>query len=197
VANFQLNVSLEGAEKLSAMAAILTPKLFDRALAGGVKYSARSVPPAVAKAATAPGRYNIRAAAVKDDVKRPSFGDGGRTAVIRISRRPRTAAQFGGRQTRRGYSFAVVRGERQVFTRGFIGKGKLQGLPLYRVKAGSESRANGGRSRLEVIHGVSTGSMFLGDSRFGEAMKREVEQRMSDQFLKGVDRELSRAARGF
>ena len=190
MANFQLNVSLEGAEKLSAMQAILTPKLFDRALAGGVRYAARSVPTAVSKAATAPGRYNIRAKAVRDDVKRPVFGDGGRTARIPISRRPRTAAQFGGRQTRRGYSFAIIRGERQTFTRGFLAPGK-QGimLPFYR-----EGKA---RYPINIIHGVSTGSMFLGDSRFGEVMKKEVEQRMSDQFLKGVDRELGRATRGF
>lgn len=190
MANFQLNVTLEGQDKLSKMAALLTPKLFDKALAGGVKYAARAVPAAVAKAATAPGRYNIRSKAVKDDVKRPSFGDGGTTARIPISRRARTAAQFGGRQTTRGYSFAIVKGERQRFRRGFLAPGK-QGimLPFYR-----EGKA---RYPINVIHGVSTGSMFLGDSRFGEVMKKEVEQRMSEQFLKGVDRELGRAARGF
>jgi hypothetical protein len=195
MSNFQLRVDLEGAEKLSKMAALLTPKLFDRALKGGVTYAARAVPPAVSKAVGS--RYSMRAARIKQDIKKPRFFDGGRSASIGLSRKAPTAAQFAGRQTKRGYSFAIFRGQRELFTRGFIGRGRLAGLPLYRVKTGSESQAAGGRSKLEVIHGPSVGSMFLGESKFGEVMQKEVENRMSQQFITGVQRELARAGRGF
>lgn len=198
MSGFQLRLDLDGADKLSKMAAIFTPALFDRALVGGVAYAAKSVPPAVAKAIGAGGRYNMKAAAIKNDIsKQPRFFDGGRSASISMSRKPRTAAQFGGRQTSKGYSFSIIKGERQLFTRGFVGRGKLEGLPLYRVRAGSEAKAAGGKSKLDVIHGVSVGSAFMGGSRFADVMQAEVEARMSQQFLTGIDRELARAARGF
>ena len=195
--NLRLNVELEGARELSRMAAFLSPKLFDRALAGGVKYASAAAAPAISKAARAPGRYNIAAGAVRDDVGKPRFFDRGTTATIAISRQPRTVRQFGGRQTTRGYSFAIIKGERQSFRRGFVGRGPVAGLPMQRVRPGSEAKAAGGRSPIRVVHGPSVGSLFLGDSRFGNAMKKEVEERMSIQFIKGVKRELGRATRGY
>ena len=202
MANFQLNVSLDGAEKLSKMAALLTPKLFDKALAGGVRYAARAATPAIGKAASS--RYGIRSGAAKDDVGRPRFYDGGQSATISISRKPRTAAQFGGRLLGRGgYSWALFKGQRQVQRLGFIGTTPEGAtvpfirLPGPKVRMTKGRYAGKMRQRIDVIRGVSTGSMFLGDSRFGDVMKKEVEARMSEQFLRGVDRELGRAARGF
>ncbi len=188
MAGFNLTIDLDGAEKLSALTAFLAPATFDRALKGGTQYAARATPPAVSKAVGA--RYNWKAGDIKGDIKGPTFSEGGKTATLRLSRRARTAAVFGGRQTPRGYSFAIFRGQRETFRRGFEATGK-QGitLPFYRV----------GKARypIEVIHGPSLGSVFLGDSRFGTVMKKEVEDRMAQQFIKGIERELGRAARGF
>lgn len=196
MAAFQLQIDLDGAEKLTPLQALLSPATFDRALRGGVQYAAKAAPPAISKAVG--GRYNWRAGDIKNDIRAPRFFDGGRSVTIGLSKRPRTAAVFGGRVTAKGYAFSIVRGERQLFRRGFEAPGKQgQMLPFYRVRPGSEARSAGGRSPIDVIHGPSLGSVFLGDSRFGQAMQREVEDRMRVQFMVGIDRELSRVARGF
>ena len=188
MAGFNLTIDLDGQKKLTRLQSVFTPALFDRAIKGGLQYAVRATPPAIAKAVGA--RYSMKARDIKGDISTPRFTDGGTTAIIRLSRRPRTAAAFGGRQTRRGYSFAVVKGERQLFRRGFLAPGK-QGIMLPFYRKGKE------RYPIDVIHGVSLGSVFGGDSRFGQVMQQEVEQRMSQQFMVGIDRELKRAARGF
>ena len=188
MAGFNLTISLDGQNQLKAMEAFLSPVTFARALQGGTKYAAKAATPAIAKAVGA--RYTWKAGDIKADVKGPRFTDGGTTAILNLSRRPRTAAAFGGRQIKRGYSFAIFKGERQTFRRGFLAQGK-QGiqLPFYRV----------GKDRypIDVIHGPSLGSVFMGDSRFGEVMQKEVEARMSEQFIKGIERELARKQRGY
>jgi hypothetical protein len=191
-----LRIDLDGEQKLSGMMALLSPATFDRALKGGTQYAAKATPPAISKAVGA--RYNWKARDIKSDTRGPRFSEGGRVATITLSRRARTAAVFGGRQTPRGYTFTVVRGERQTFRRGFVARGKQgQMLPFQRTRAGSEARAAGGRSPIDVIHGPSLGSVFAGNSRFGDVMRREVEDRMRKQFIVGIDRELKRASRGF
>ena len=188
MAAFSLQINLDGKEKLSAMQAFLAPATFERALKGGTQFAAKATPPAVAKSVGA--RYTWKAGDIKGDIKGPRFSDGGTTATLRLSRRPRTAAAFGGRQNRRGYSFAIFRGQRETFRRGFLAPGK-QGtlLPFYRK----------GKARypIDVIHGPSLGSVFLGDSKYGTVMKKEVEARMAQQFMKGIERELGRKQRGF
>ena len=193
MAAFQLRIDLDGAEKLSDLQALLSPATFERALKGGVTYAAKATPPAISKAVGS--RYNWKAGDIKKDVRTPRFFDGGRSASIGLSKRPRTAAVFGGRLTPKGYTFSVIRGERQTFKHAFVAPGK-QGIPLpfYRTKPGTPG---GGRYPIDVIHGVSLGSVFLGNSRFGEVMKDEVEDRMRRQFIVGIDRELSRKSRGF
>ena len=193
MAAFQLRIDLDGADKLTAMQALLSPATFERALKGGMQYAAKATPPAISKAVGA--RYNWKARDIKNDTRGPRFSDGGRTATITLSRRARTAAVFGGRMTTRGYTFSVIRGERQTFTHAFVAPGK-QGimLPFYRTKPNTPG---GGRYPIDVIHGASLGSVFLGNSRFGAVMKDEVEERMRRQFIVGIDRELSRKSRGF
>lgn len=191
MAALNFTIDLDGQKQLSAMTAFLSPATFDRALKGGVKYASKAATPAIAKSVGQ--RYSLRARDIKADInggKDPRFFDGGTSAVISLSRRPRTAAAFGGRQNKRGYSFAIFKGERQKFRRGFLAQGK-QGIPLpfYR-----ESKA---RYPIAVIHGPSLGSVFLGASRFGDVMKKEVELRMAEQFIKGIERELASKRRGF
>ena len=189
MAAFSLQINLDGQEKLSAMTALLSPATFERALKGGTQYAAKATPPAVSKAVG--GRYTWKAGDIKGDIKGPSFSDGGRTATLRLSRRARTAAVFGGRwDKRKGYSFAIFRGQRETFSHGFLAPGK-QGtlLPFYR-----EGKA---RYPINVIHGPSLGSVFLGNSKYGDVMKQEVETRMAEQFIKGIERELKRKQRGF
>jgi hypothetical protein len=194
MAAFQLRIDLDGEEKLSGMMALLSPATFERALKGGMQYAAKATPPAISKAVGA--RYNWKARDIKNDTRGPRFSDGGRTATITLSRRARTAAVFGGRKAPKGgYTFTVIRGERQTFAHAFEARGK-QGilLPFYRTKPNTPG---GGRYPIDVIHGASLGSVFMGNSRFGAVMKQEVEERMRRQFIVGIDRELSRKSRGF
>ena len=194
MAAFQLRINLSGQEKLSAMQALVAPELYDKAIKGGIRYAAKATPPAISKAVGA--RYNWKARDIKEDIRTPRFSDGGLSVTIGLSKRPRTALVFGGIDKKpKGFSFMVVRGERQTFRHGFLAPGK-QGLmlPFYRTKPGTKE---GGRYPIDVIHGVSLGSVFLGDSRFGAVMKAEVEERMRQQFIVGIDRELKRASRGY
>ena len=189
MAGFNLTISLDGQNQLTAMQAFLSPATFERALKGGTQYAAKATPPAIAKAVGA--RYTWKAGDIKSkDIKGPRFTDGGTTAILNLSRRPRTAAAFGGRQIKRGYSFAIFRGQRETFTRGFLAQGK-QGIQLPFNRLGKE------RYPIDVIHGPSLGSVFMGDSKFGAVMQKEVEARMSEQFIKGIERELARKRRGY
>lgn len=195
-----LSLTVEGADKLSAMAAVLTPALFAKALQGGVSYAAKATPPAISKAVVL--RYNIKAAAVKDDISKPTFADGGTTVSFGLSRRPRTAAAFGGREIKAGYSFAVIKNERQLFRRGFLGTFNGTELPFSRTgqpKRVMRAGRYAGKMRepIDVIHGVSLGSVFMGDARFADEMQAEVGARIGQQFITGVDREFKRAGRGF
>jgi hypothetical protein len=51
--------------------------------------------------------------------------------------------------------------------------------------------------KLRVEHGPSTGSLFLGQSQYGDAIRDEVLTRMNEQLMKGIERALDSAARGY
>jgi hypothetical protein len=202
MAAFQLRIDLDGADKLTAMQALLSPATFERALKGGMQYAAKATPPAISKAVGA--RYTWKAADIKDDIRRPRFFDGGRSVSIGLSKRPRSVAVFGGRPKPDGYSYAIFRGQRETFKGGFDGTFNGVRLPYYRTGDAKRTMGKGRyagtsikREPVDVIHGPSLGSVFLGNSRFGAVMKDEVEERMRRQFIVGIDRELSRKSRGF
>ena len=188
MAGLKLQINLDGVEKLSAMKAFLEPAAFDRALKGGTRYATKATPPAISKAVGA--RYTMKAGEIKKDIKGPNFSEGGKSATLILSRRPRTAAAFNGKQTSQGYRFAVYRGQNVTVKNGFLAKGK-QGimLPFY--------REGKGRYPINVIHGPSLGSVFVGNSKYGDVMKKEVGDRMQKQLVVGIERELKRSARGF
>ena len=200
MAGFNLTINMSGQDKLTAMKALLSPATFAKAQKGGTNYAAKAAPPAIAKAVGA--RYSMKAKDIKGDISKPRLADGGTTAIIRLSRRPRTAAAFSGRLSASGYSFAIFKGKRSSVLGGFEGTFNGVRLPYYRTGAAKRAMKKGRyqgkiREPITVISGVSLGSMFLGNSRFGDVMQKEVGERMQQQFLVGVDRELKRAARGF
>ena len=57
---FRLDLQLSG---MDALQAVTDPKLYDKALAGGLRYAAASVPPASARVIRT--QYNIGAARIK------------------------------------------------------------------------------------------------------------------------------------
>jgi len=58
--------------------------------------------------------YSLSASRIKQDVSQPQFKDGGRTATLSTSRKPITAMQYKAKQTAKGLSMAIYKGQRTV-----------------------------------------------------------------------------------
>lgn len=201
-----VTLTLDGVDGLKAMQALLKPAQLAKAQAGGVRYASKAVPPAVAKGITAV--YNITSARVKADIRGVRFNADQTEAVVGFSKRPPTLAQFkptpGKRSPQaglgRGMGWAkpskpgtpvqatIVRSQgRQAFRGAFLATG-LNGNQLVLRRQGE---------KLKGVYGPSIGSIFLGQSKIGPALRSEVERRIGEQFVKGFEREMGRAARGF
>jgi hypothetical protein len=201
-----VSVSLAGIDQLKRLQAFLDPKLYNKALRGGITYGSKAAPPAVAKGITA--SYNLSAARVKKDISRTQFVDGGQTALIRFSRRPPTLTQFKpkagtrypqpglgrgmgwGKPTKAGKPISAIinRGNgRKSFDGAFFAQG---------LNANSLVLRKGSNGRLYGVYGPSVGSMFLGDSAIGPQLRDDVQKRIQEQFIKGFQRVLDSAKRG-
>ena len=201
-----ISLSLAGIDQLQRLKAFLDPKLYDKALRGGINYGSKAAPPAVAKGITA--TYNLSAARVKKDISRTQFVDAGQTALIRFSRRSPTLTQFKpkagtrypqpglgrglgwGKPTKAGKPITAVinRGKgRQPFNGAFFAQG---------LNANSLVLRKGSNGRFYGVYGPSVGSMFLGNSAIGPHLRSTVEQRIQEQFIKGFQRVLDSASRG-
>lgn len=195
-----ISLKIEGLSGLQKMQAFLSPDTFEKAKAAGVRYAAKATPPAVAKSVAS--RYNIKSARIKQDTKGPFIRND--EATLLFSRKPPTLLQYGFTPGRRGgaqrglgqglgwaapnpagkpASARILKaGTRITYPNTFLAKG----LPFTRT---------GGR--LKVEHGPSIGSLFLGQSQFGNDIRVEVQTRINEQFIKGMQRALDSAARGF
>lgn len=193
-------LDISGLSDLQKMQAALSPATFNKALSSGLRYAAKATPPAVAKAITT--RYNITSARVKQDTKGPFISND--TATLIFSRKPPTALQYGFKPGRRGKQPGLGRGKgwgkpkpagkpatvkilragaRVQYPNTFLAKG----LPFTRTKGG----------KLTVEHGPSTGSLFLGNSQYGLIIRAEVQARINQQFITGMQRALDSASRGY
>lgn len=201
-----LTLQLTGVEQLQKLQLILDPKLFEKAQKGGLAYAAKAVPPAVAKGIST--SYNISSGRIKNDISSVRFAGDGSSATIGFSRRPPTLTQFKPNPGKRGKQPGLGRG---------LGWGKPQskGRPLTATIVRANGRqpfagaflatgANGNNLVLRRkgagfvgVYGPSTGSIFLGRSEIGEQLRSDVEARISEQYLKGFQRVLDAAARGY
>jgi hypothetical protein len=201
-----ISLSLAGIGQLQRLKAFLDPKLYDKALRGGINYGSKAAPPAVAKGITA--SYSLSAARVKKDISRTQFVDGGQTALIKFSRRPPTLTQFKPKAGTRypqpglgqglGWGKPVKAGKpitavinrskgRQAFDGAFFAQG---------LNSNSLVLRKGSNGRFYGVYGPSVGSMFLGNSAIGPQLRSTVEQRIQEQFIKGFQRVLDSASRG-
>ena len=200
-----ISLSLTGIDQLQRLQAFLDPKLYDKALRGGITYGSKAVAPSVAKGITA--SFNLSSARVKKDISRTSFVDGGSTALIKFSRRPPTLTQFkptpGTRYPQpglgRGMGWDVPskpgKPLRATITRGggkkpFVGAFQAQGLNANSLVLRKDS--NG---RFYGVYGPSIGSIFLGQSQIGPQLRADAGNRISEQFIKGFQRVMEAAAR--
>ena len=189
------------------MMEIVDPKNFAKWSAEGVRYAAKSVPPAVAQGIVA--AYNLRSARVKQDIKPPRIASDGSSATIAFKRRPPTLIQFKPNPGRRGPQPGLGRG---------LGWGKAQpaGKPLTAViyKADGRKTYRGafvvttpsgntivakraGNGKLKAIYEPSIGSIFLGHSRISDQLQADVKARIQEQFITGFERAMARTARGY
>jgi hypothetical protein len=94
----------------------------------------------------------------------------------------------GGRDNGRGLTRKVFRsGTRQPAARGFIGRGKIAGLPFRRVS--DEPKA-----KPEFVHAPSVGCVLLRHGRHAPEMQARWQARINEQFIKGFQRVLDSAA---
>jgi hypothetical protein len=180
MASIDISAQIIGDKELSVALARLSSHDIPKAIKAGVRYAARGGSTAIAKNIRA--SYSLSSARVKQDISSPQFRDGGQTAVLRTSRKPITAMQFKARQTRRGLSMAIYKGQRTVVARGFIAKG----LPFQRV----------GKDRLplRVIHGPSIHAIYTG-GKFAGQIQQATEQRIEERLVTGILRGIRAAGR--
>ena len=93
-----------------------------------------------------------------------------------------TLQSFGGRQTKRGYSAAVLRGKRQVIRKGFT-PAKFGGVPFKRV--GSE------RLPIKVLYGPSVAAM-LRNREISERFVVRQAIRAREELTRRIFRELDK-----
>lgn len=202
----RVSIELTGLDGLQKMQQFLNPALFKKAQQGGVAYASKAVPPAVAKGISS--SYSIPSARVKKDISGIRFDTDRTSASIRFSRRPPTLAQFKPNPGRRGVQPGLGRGMgwgspkpagKPVTATIIKAKGR-QSFPGAFIATG----ANGNRlvlrregERLRGVYGPSIGSIFLGQSAIGPTLRADVQARISEQYIKGFQRVIDSAARGY
>lgn len=190
------------------MQAFLSPANFAKAQRAGVFYASKAVPPTVAKGIGA--AYNLKAARIKQDIYPVRIDPNGESATIRFSRRPPSLIQYGARPGTRGHQPGLGRG---------LGWGKPSpaGKPVTAtiLRADGRNPIKGGfiitgasgnqvvvrRTPTGKLVGVnerpSVGSIFLGKSRIAQQLQADVQARINEQFIKGFERQINAAARGY
>lgn len=208
MANF--SISITGLEDLRQLVRLANPELYLRAVKGGISYASRSVPPAVSRGIRA--EYGLTAARIKQDISSIRIDDGGTTATIRFSRYAPTLTQYDARPGTRatgqrglgrglGWSRPTTPGRpvtalvmrsrgRQPVPNAFLVTGRAANRLVLR-------RSTARPGKFNAIYGPSIGSIFLGQSAIASELQADVQSRINEQFIKGFERVLSSAARGY
>lgn len=180
----QINISARviGDKELSAALARLSSSDIPKAIKVGVRDAARAGRTTMAKSIGQ--HYSLTAGRIKQDVSQAQFIDGGQTAIIRTNRKPITAMQFKPRETTKGLSLAIYRGQRTVVKSGFIAKG----LPF--------RRKGKDRMPLDVIKGPSIHAIYTG-GQHAQPIQKATDERITEALEKGIVRALGGMGRGF
>lgn len=202
---------LDGIDQLQRMRLFLNARLYDKAMRGGISYAAKSVPPAVAKGIRAD--YGLTSARIKQDISRIRIDPGGQSASIGFSRRPPTLSQYGARPGTRGTGQrGLGRGKGwtaptkpgkplTALVMRSTGRQPVRGAFMIRGNSGNQivvrAIGQGATRRLVSVYGPSIGAIFLGNSASSKQLQADVQLRINDQFIKGFQRTLDSAARGY
>jgi hypothetical protein len=182
MAQIDISARIVGDKELSAALAKLSSHDIPKAVRSGVRDAARAGRTTLAKSIGQ--RYSLSAGRIKQDVSQPSFRDAGQTAIIYTTRKPITAMQFKARQTSKGLTMSIFRGERTLVRSGFIAKGK----PF--VRRGKE------RMPIRVVLGPSIHAIYTG-GHWAPALQARTELRIEEALENGILRSLGGMARGY
>jgi len=205
MAGFSVNLELSGIKSFDPMLEFTNPKLYAKAVKGGIRYAAKA---GVVQAAKSVGaRYNLKAGRIKEDIRVSAISGDQATLVFR--RRPPTLNQFGLSLGKRGgpqpglgqgmgwgkpkpkgkpISAKIFRdGPRQAYRGAFLITGRNGATIPVRSKGG----------KLVAIYGPSVGSDIFGRGRYSALIQAEVGQRINEQFITGMQRVLDSASRGY
>lgn len=183
MARIDITARVTGDTELAQTLARLSSHDIPKAIRAGVKDAARAGRTTMAKAIGQ--RYSLSAARIKNPgIPTARLSGDGQTAVITTSRKPITAMQFKPRQTRRGLSMSIYRGQRSIVRSGFMAKG----LPF--------KRRGKARMPLDVIHGPSIHALYTG-GKWSPALQARTELRIEDALESGILRALGAMGRGF
>lgn len=180
---------------------LLNSKQFQAVAYGGMKYAAQSTPTSVGQNISR--YYGIKSGRVKQDVRGPFIKSIGNEieAELFFARRPATGMQFKPRASGlRGVSFRFYKSS-DTTVRGAFFRDVKNGRFAFKADKSKRERSKDGRSKpryaLKMIYGPSTGSMYLGNSTFGDEIRTAVNTRIEEQFKKGVERKYKSILRGY
>ena len=195
----QATLSLD-AIGLTAMRRLVNPKQFDKDLQAGLRYARSTVKKVAAREIGS--KYALTAARIKKDIKDPIYTND--SILVRFNRVPPTLRAYGGvplttRPTKTIGTGVPIGLKYRVFK----GKGGTQKRPgVFWLRVGSTPYPGipfkrEGPNTITALYGPSIGSIFVGKSAFGEKIREVTTEAAQVQFIKGVERSMSRRKRGF
>jgi hypothetical protein len=192
-----VSISIESSG-LDTMKAILDPAGFLKTVNAGLRYAGQGFNREAAK--NIGTDYKLPAARIKKQIEKPRISDG--EISVTFKRRGPTLRAYGAKPIRGGgMSFQVfTSGGRQSRPPGstfWIPSKMKNGDDTYTDVLIPFRRLGPGRSNITALFGPSIGSIFARDSQYGEKIREASVTQTQTQFIKGIERELSRRARGF
>jgi len=201
-----VTVEMTGLDAMQNFLAAFDPGPMAKLQKAALSYASKSVAPTVAQGITA--SYNLTSARVKQDISGVRFSSDGLEATIAFSRRPPTLSQFKPNPGKRGHqaglgrgmgwakpkpagkplSAAIFKGQRKQYRNTFIATGNSSNQLVFRRDA---------EGKLHAVYGPSIGSIFDGKSAIGPELRAKVQARLSEQYIKGFERAMAAAQRGF
>jgi hypothetical protein len=214
MATIDISARIIGDKELAAALAKLSSHDVPKAIKAGVRFAANRAKPRIAQEIGK--RYNLKASRIKQDIYSPQFRQGGELAVIKTSRKPITAQQFGLREGKRDITYAIFRGERTRIRGGFLQtskSGKFEGRRAFQAERsrpyqgdvktiGFWDAVNGVRNRRKPRHGMR---MVLGPSihaiytggKWRATIQHHTEKALAEHLQQGILRALGAKARGY
>ena len=205
MAGVRFSLELSGMNSFDPLLEFTNPKLYAKAVKGGIRYAAKA---GVVQAAKSVGqRYSLKADRIKADIRVSSITADQATLIFR--RRPPTLYQFGlslgkrgGKQPGLGYAkgWGKPKPKGRPITARIFRDGQRQKYPGTFLVAGENDAIIPVRpikGKLKAVYGPSIGSDIFGRGRYATVIQAELSQRINEQFITGMQRVLDSAAKGY